>query len=204
MRDARSNGQQAGSGREVATLAGGCFWCLEAVFDQVKGVESVVSGYTGGRVANPTYQQVCGGKTGHAEAVQVTFDPGTISYNDLLEIFFAIHDPTTKDRQGADVGEQYRSTIFYGNPEQEKAARAVIAGLSDQGLWAGPIVTELQPLGGVLSGRGVPQGLLPSQPGLGVLPGRDQPEARQVSPALRGAAQAVTGGTVIMEAGRVG
>ncbi len=109
---------------EVATLAGGCFWCLEAVFDELKGVESVESGYTGGQVPNPTYAQVCDGDTGHAEAVQVTFDPQVLSYHDLLKVFFAIHDPTTLNRQGADAGTQYRSAIFYHDEQQKEIARA--------------------------------------------------------------------------------
>src|SRR6478672_6959051 len=104
--------------REVATLAGGCFWCLEAVFEQLKGVETVESGYAGGSTAEPTYKQVCAGTTGHAEVVQVTFDPAVLSYRDILEVFFAVHDPTTLNRQGADVGTQYRSAVFYHSPEQ--------------------------------------------------------------------------------------
>ena len=109
--------------REVATLAGGCFWCLEAVFDQLKGVESVESGYMGGKTPKPTYEEVCGGASGHAEVVQVTFDPDEVSYEDLLGVFFTIHDPTTLNRQGNDVGTQYRSAIFFHSPEQERTAR---------------------------------------------------------------------------------
>ncbi|MBI3953147.1 MAG: peptide-methionine (S)-S-oxide reductase MsrA [Chloroflexi bacterium] len=131
---------------EVATLAGGCFWCLEAVFEQLCGVERVVSGYAGGSVPDPTYRQVCAGTTGHAEVVQVTFDPQVISLRELLEVFFTIHDPTTLDRQGADVGTQYRSAIFYGSPEQEATARQVIAELSAAHIWEERIVTELKPL----------------------------------------------------------
>jgi peptide-methionine (S)-S-oxide reductase len=131
--------------QEIATLAGGCFWCLEAVFDQLKGVQSVESGYMGGARPNPTYEQVCGGNTGHAEVVQVTFDPEVLPYRDLLAVFFTIHDPTTLNRQGNDVGTQYRSAIFFHSPEQEKAAREVIAGLTKEGLWAGKIVTEVVP-----------------------------------------------------------
>lgn len=131
--------------REVATLAGGCFWCLEAVFDQVKGVESVESGYMGGARPDPTYEQVCAGTTGHAEVVQLTFDPAVVTFRDLLEIFFTIHDPTTPGRQGNDVGTQYRSAIFFHSPEQEQAAREVIARLSAEKLWANPIVTEVVP-----------------------------------------------------------
>ncbi|MBI4611557.1 MAG: peptide-methionine (S)-S-oxide reductase MsrA [Candidatus Rokubacteria bacterium] len=132
--------------REVATLAGGCFWCLEAVFEQVRGVEKVVSGYSGGHVPDPTYEQVCTGMTGHAEAVQLTFDPAGVSFRELLEIFFSIHDPTTKDRQGADVGPQYRSAIFYHSPAQQATAGQVIGELDGAGLWGGPIVTEATPV----------------------------------------------------------
>jgi len=131
--------------QEIATLAGGCFWCLEAVFDQLKGVTSVESGYMGGRNPNPTYEQVCGGSTGHAEVVQVTFDPQVLSYRDLLAVFFTIHDPTTLNRQGNDVGTQYRSAIFFHSPEQERAAREVIANLDKEKLWRDPIVTEVAP-----------------------------------------------------------
>lgn len=130
----------------AATLAGGCFWCLEAVFERLRGVERVVSGYTGGHVPNPSYEAVCAGATGHAEAVQVTFDPGVISYRELLELFFAFHDPTTLDRQGPDVGTQYRSAIFYHDAEQERVAREVIAELERERVWHAPIVTELRPL----------------------------------------------------------
>jgi peptide-methionine (S)-S-oxide reductase len=130
---------------EVATLAGGCFWCLEAVYDQLLGVEDVVSGYTGGGRPNPTYEQVCTGATGHAEVVQVTFDPQAISYHDILGVFFAIHDPTTLNRQGADVGTQYRSAIFYHSPEQKAVAEQVIAELDAAALWPRPIVTQVTP-----------------------------------------------------------
>ena len=133
------------AGKEVATLAGGCFWCLEAVFDGMKGVASVESGYMGGRTANPTYEQVCGGDTGHAEVVRVTFDPAIVSFKELLEVFFVIHDPTTLNRQGNDAGTQYRSAIFYYTPQQKTDAVAVIARLDAAGLWNGPIVTQLAP-----------------------------------------------------------
>jgi peptide-methionine (S)-S-oxide reductase len=132
--------------REVATLAGGCFWCLEAVFQQLKGVEQVESGYAGGTVPNPSYEAVCTGTTGHAEVVQVTFDPDVISFRELLEVFFTIHDPTTLNRQGGDVGTQYRSAIFYHTPEQQQATEQVIAELAGQKLWDDPIVTEVTPL----------------------------------------------------------
>jgi peptide-methionine (S)-S-oxide reductase len=135
-----------GTHSEQATLAGGCFWCLEAVYNELRGVERVVSGYAGGQVAQPTYEQVCSGRTGHAEVVQLTFDPAVISFREILEVFFTIHDPTTLNRQGADVGTQYRSAIFYHSPEQEQTARDVIAQLEADATWRDPIVTELQPL----------------------------------------------------------
>jgi peptide-methionine (S)-S-oxide reductase len=128
---------------QTATLAGGCFWCLEAVFDEIKGVESVESGYSGGKVANPSYRDVCTGMTGHAEVVQATFDPSVVSYRDLLNVFFAIHDPTTLNRQGADVGTQYRSAIFAHNEEQKAVAEQLIKELNDQHIWDRPIVTEV-------------------------------------------------------------
>ena len=132
--------------REIATLAGGCFWCLEAAFQDLKGVERVQSGYAGGRVANPSYEQVCTGTTGHAEVVQITFDPQVVSFDDLLHVFFTIHDPTTPNRQGVDVGTQYRSAIFYHTPDQKAAAERVIAELQREHVWDDPIVTELKPL----------------------------------------------------------
>lgn len=131
---------------ELATLGGGCFWCLEAIFEQLEGVEKVQSGYTGGRGAAPTYEQVCGGNTGHAEVVQVTFDPAKISYHDLLEMFFAFHDPTTMNRQGADVGTQYRSAIFVHGPEQRAVAEKMIAQLGETDVFGAPIVTEVTDL----------------------------------------------------------
>jgi peptide-methionine (S)-S-oxide reductase len=129
----------------VATLAGGCFWCLEAVYDELKGVESVESGYSGGKVPNPTYHEVCDGNTGHAEVVQVRFDPSVISYADLLHVFFTIHDPTTLNRQGNDVGPQYRSAIFYHDAEQKRVAEEVLREIEAQKLWDAPIVTEVTP-----------------------------------------------------------
>ena len=131
--------------KEVATLAGGCFWCLEAVFDGMKGVAAVESGYMGGRIANPAYEQVCGDDTGHAEVVRVTFDSAVVSFKELLEVFFVIHDPTTLNRQGNDAGTQYRSAIFYHTPRQKADAEAVIAQLNAAKLWNAPIVTELAP-----------------------------------------------------------
>lgn len=136
---------QAPGAREVATLGGGCFWCLEAVYDEVKGVTDVVSGYAGGAMRNPTYEQVCGGRTGHAEVVQVTFDPAVINYREILEIFFTIHDPTTLNRQGNDVGTQYRSVIFYHSPEQQAVAQQVIQEFNKADLWGRPLVTEVTP-----------------------------------------------------------
>jgi peptide-methionine (S)-S-oxide reductase len=130
---------------ETATLAGGCFWCLEAVFLELRGVEAVQSGYSGGHVANPTYDHVCTGGTGHAEVVQVKFDPDTISFRELLEVFFTIHDPTTLNRQGADIGTQYRSAIFYHSPAQKETAEAVIRDMETDGLWKDRIVTEVTP-----------------------------------------------------------
>jgi peptide-methionine (S)-S-oxide reductase len=132
-------------GNEVATLAGGCFWCLEAVFDGLKGVSHVESGYMGGNLPNPSYEQVCDGTTGHAEVVRVTFDPAVLSYRDLLEVFFVIHDPTTLNRQGNDTGTQYRSAIFYHSPEQKAVAEAIIAELDADKLWEARIVTQVVP-----------------------------------------------------------
>jgi peptide-methionine (S)-S-oxide reductase len=131
---------------QVATVGGGCFWCLEAVYLGLRGVTRVVSGYAGGQVANPSYEQVCGKRTGHAEVVQIGFDPAEIRYEDLLRVFFTIHDPTTKDRQGNDVGPQYRSIILTHDAGQGVAAAAVIAEIAAAGIWPGPIVTEVRPL----------------------------------------------------------
>ena len=129
---------------EIATLGGGCFWCLEAVYQELKGVQHVENGYAGGHVRNPTYEQVCDGNTGHAEVVRIEFDPSVVSYREILEIFFTIHDPTTPNRQGNDVGTQYRSVIFYHSPEQQEIARQVIACMAS--VWDAPIVTELAPV----------------------------------------------------------
>ena len=141
----KKDGVNADQKLETATLAGGCFWCVEAVFDELRGVESVVSGYTGGDVERPTYQQVCAGTTGHAEAVQIKFDPAVVSFRELLEVFFTVHDPTTLNRQGADVGTQYRSAIFYHTPEQREIAAQTIAALEGEKLWDAPVVTEIAP-----------------------------------------------------------
>jgi peptide-methionine (S)-S-oxide reductase len=138
------DGERAGA-REVATLGGGCFWCLEAVFDGLAGVDSVESGYSGGQRPNPTYEDICGGDTGHAEVVRVTFDPAVVTYRDILEVFFAIHDPTTRNAQGNDIGTQYRSVIFYHTPEQQAAAGATIRALTEARTFARPIVTEVAP-----------------------------------------------------------
>jgi peptide-methionine (S)-S-oxide reductase len=131
----------------TATFAGGCFWCTEAVFQQLQGVEQVVSGYCGGETENPTYQQVCSGRTGHAEAIRITFDPQQVSFDELLEVFFQTHDPTTLNRQGNDVGTQYRSAVFYHDDDQHRAAAAMIRALDEAGTFSGPIVTTLEPAG---------------------------------------------------------
>ena len=131
--------------KEIGTLGGGCFWCLEAIFSELSGVKKVESGYCGGTVPNPTYEQVCTGRTGHAEVVQVTFDPAVLSYKDLLRVFFTMHDPTTLNRQGADVGTNYRSVIFYHTPEQKTQASEVIEEITGANVWDAPIVTQLQP-----------------------------------------------------------
>ncbi len=132
---------------EKATFAGGCFWCIEAVFEQIPGVLKVTSGYTGGRVANPTYKQVCGGDTGHAEAVEIEFDPGKVTYEKLLDVFWSAHDPTTLNRQGADVGSQYRSAIFHHSDAQRKTAEASMRRLEESGRHSGPVVTTIEKAG---------------------------------------------------------
>jgi len=133
------------AGKEIATLAGGCFWCLEAVFDDLKGVDSVESGYMGGKTVNPSYEEVCSGETGHAEVAQLSFDPKQVSFKEILEVFFVIHDPTTLNRQGNDAGTQYRSAIFYHTAEQKAAAEQVIANISAAKVYEDPIVTEVVP-----------------------------------------------------------
>src|SRR3712207_1688673 len=150
---------------EVATLGGGCFWCLEAVYEELRGVEKVESGYSGGAVPNPTYRQVCTETTGHAEVIQVTFDPEVVSYREILEVFFTIHDPTTLNRQGADVGTQYRSAIFYHDEEQKRVAEEVIAELEARHLWADPIVTEVAPLDAFYKAEDYHQGYYRAQIG---------------------------------------
>ena len=138
--------QQMNTNLEITTLGGGCFWCLEAVFDQLSGVVDVVSGYAGGSTPRPSYQQVCTGVTGHAEVVQVTYDPGLVTFREILEVFFTIHDPTTLNRQGADMGTQYRSVIFYHSEQQKETASEIMAELQGLGLWDQPVVTQLVPL----------------------------------------------------------
>jgi peptide-methionine (S)-S-oxide reductase len=138
---------QPQNGMEIAALGGGCFWCLEAVFDDLKGVKSVESGYMGGHLNDPTYADVCGGDSGHAEVVQISFDPAVVSFREILEVFFVIHDPTTRNRQGNDAGPQYRSAIFYHSPEQKATAGEVVAKVDAAGLWDSPIVTEVTAAG---------------------------------------------------------
>ncbi len=151
-------GSSATGRTETATLAGGCFWCVEAVIEQLRGVHSVESGFAGGRVPNATYEQVCSGDTGHAEVVQVTFDPDIITFTDLLEVFFVTHDPTTLNRQGADVGEQYRSAVFYHSPEQRAAAESMIAALGEARMWPNSIVTQLAPFDAFIAADAKHQG----------------------------------------------
>ena len=153
------------AGGEIATLAGGCFWCLEAVFNEMKGVQSAVSGYMGGRTLDPTYEQVCGGDTGHAEVVQVTFDPAVVSFRELLEVFFVIHDPTTLNYQGNDHGTQYRSAIFCHSPQQQTAAKEVIARLVAAKLWSDPVVTEISPAAVFYPAEGYHQRYFDRNPG---------------------------------------
>lgn len=153
--------------QEIATLAGGCFWCLEAVYDMLRGVSLVESGYTAGKIANPSYEQVCTGRTGHTEAVRITFDPSVISYKDLLDVFFTIHDPTTLNRQGADIGTQYRSGIYYHSPEQKEAAESAIKAVNDSGLYGDPVVTEVQPAGEYYVAEAYHQDYFARNPGQG-------------------------------------
>lgn len=144
---AQQNKKNMKNNLATATFGNGCFWCTEAIFQQLKGVETVVSGYTGGTVKNPSYKEVCTGTTGHAEVIQITYDPSVISYRELLDVFFYTHDPTTLNRQGADVGTQYRSAIFYHNKEQETDAKTIIDQLTSEGVYADPIVTEVSAIG---------------------------------------------------------
>jgi peptide-methionine (S)-S-oxide reductase len=164
---AETNEMNADHKLETATLAGGCFWCVEAVFDELRGVESVVSGYIGGNVPRPTYESVCSGTTGHAEAVRVTFDPEVVTFREILEIFFTVHDPTTLNRQGADVGTQYRSAIFYHTTEQRETAERVIAELNGEKIWDAPIVTEVAPLSEFYTAEDYHQKYFLNNPGQG-------------------------------------
>lgn len=157
----------AESNRQLATLGGGCFWCLEAVFEQLRGVHQVVSGYCGGSVPNATYEQICSGRTGHAEVIQVTFDPAEIAFADLLDVFFATHDPTTLNRQGADSGTQYRSAIFCHDDEQQRVAAAKIAGLNAAKLFSDPIVTQVAPFVVFYAAEDYHQGYFRTHPGQG-------------------------------------
>jgi len=149
---------------ELATLGGGCFWCLEAVFEQIEGVERVVSGYSGGDVKNPSYGEVCTGRTGHAEVIQITFDPERISYGEVLEIFFAFHDPTTLDRQGPDVGTQYRSVIFHHSAEQKRVAEETVKRLEAAKLWSDPAATQIVPYTEFYPAEGYHQGYYRNNP----------------------------------------
>ncbi|HUF38635.1 MAG TPA: peptide-methionine (S)-S-oxide reductase MsrA [Anaerolineales bacterium] len=153
--------------KQTATLGGGCFWCLEAVYQELRGVESVVSGYSGGHVDHPTYQQVTGKKTGHAEVVQLTFDPETVSFREILDVFFTIHDPSTLNRQGADVGPQYRSAIFYHDDEQKRIAEAVITEFEAEGVYDDPIVTEVAPIETFFQAEDYHQNYYRNNPGAG-------------------------------------
>ncbi|HZB44408.1 MAG TPA: peptide-methionine (S)-S-oxide reductase MsrA [Pyrinomonadaceae bacterium] len=167
-RNANANAEGAGgNGTEVATLGGGCFWCVEAVFDELRGVSSVESGYAGGRTENPTYEQVCSGATGHAEVVRVTFDPREVSFKEILEIFFTAHDPTTLNRQGADVGTQYRSVIYYHDERQRETAQEVIRELNEANIWDGTIVTEVAPLSNYYEAEEYHQEYFARNPGQG-------------------------------------
>jgi peptide-methionine (S)-S-oxide reductase len=163
--------EESGAGgaarREVATLGGGCFWCVEAVFDMLRGVERVESGYSGGAGANPTYEEVCGGRTGHAEVVRVTFDPDQISFREILEVFFSAHDPTTLNRQGADVGTQYRSVIFYQDEEQRRVASEVAREIDEANIWDGRVVTELAPFESFYEAEPYHQEYFANNPGQG-------------------------------------
>jgi peptide-methionine (S)-S-oxide reductase len=153
--------------REMATLGGGCFWCLEAVYEELRGVERVESGYAGGATRDPSYEEVCSGSTGHAEVVQVTFDPAVVSYREVLEVFFAIHNPTTLNRQGADVGTQYRSAIFYHSPQQQQVAEQTIAEVNAAAIWDRPIITEVVPLETFYRAEDYHQGYFRNHPGQG-------------------------------------
>ena len=156
-----------GEGHEVATLGGGCFWCHQPIFQELRGVEKLVVGYSGGHVKNPTYEEVCTGTTDHAEAFQVTFDPDVISFEELLKVFFSVHDPTTLNRQGNDVGSQYRSAIFYHTPDQKTAAERVVKRIEAEGLWDDPIVTEVTPFAAFYPGEDYHQDYFKKNPWAG-------------------------------------
>ena len=173
---------------EQVTLGSGCFWCTEAVFQQLKGVKSAVSGYSGGHVANPTYEQVCTGNTGHAEVIQVTYDPAELSFTDFLRVFWQTHDPTTLNRQGHDVGTQYRSAIFYHNDRQRKLAEEYKKQLDASGTFSRPDRHRDRAVRKVLPGREVPPGVLRPEPGPAVLPVRDPAEGREVPQGVCGLA----------------
>ena len=175
---------------ETAVLGGGCFWCLEAVFDELAGVQSVESGYAGGRNADPTYDDVCSGRTGHAEVVRVTFDPSVLSFRDLLTVFFTIHDPTTKDRQGNDVGTQYRSVIFCQSPAQRATAESLAAELAAAKLWKDPIVTEIADAAPFYEAERYHQEYFAQQSRAALLRGRGRAQGREVPQALHRAAEA--------------
>lgn len=165
---------------EKATLAGGCFWCLEAAYEELDGVESVTSGYAGGSVENPTYEAVCSGETGHAEVVQLEYDPETVGYDELLQVFFTIHDPTTLNRQGPDVGSQYRSAVFYHDDEQRDVAEAYIDGLESEGAFEDPIVTEVEPLSEFYEAEGYHQDYYEKNPNDAYCTMNAQPKIRKV------------------------
>ena len=167
-RGANANaGGAGGNVNEMATLGGGCFWCVEAVFDELRGVSSVESGYAGGRTERPTYEQVCSGATGHAEVVRVTFDPREVSFREILEVFFTAHDPTTLNRQGADVGTQYRSVIYYHDERQREVAEQTIRELNEANIWDGTIVTEVAPLSNYYEAEEYHQEYFARNPGQG-------------------------------------
>ncbi|WP_423745606.1 peptide-methionine (S)-S-oxide reductase MsrA (plasmid) [Haladaptatus sp. SPP-AMP-3] len=165
---------------ETATLAGGCFWCLEAAYEELDGVQSVTSGYAGGSVENPTYEAVCSGETGHAEVVQLEYDPETVGYDELLQVFFTIHDPTTLNRQGPDVGTQYRSAIFYHDDDQKEVAEAYIDGLESEGAFEDPIVTDVEPLSEFYEAEGYHQNYYEKNPNDAYCTMNAQPKIRKV------------------------
>ncbi|ODR79382.1 peptide-methionine (S)-S-oxide reductase [Haladaptatus sp. W1] len=165
---------------ETATLAGGCFWCLEAAYKELDGVQSVTSGYAGGSVENPTYEAVCSGETGHAEVVQLEYDPETVGYDELLQVFFTIHDPTTLNRQGPDVGTQYRSAIFYHDDDQKEVAEAYIDGLESEGAFEDPIVTDVEPLSEFYEAEGYHQDYYEKNPNDAYCTMNAQPKIRKV------------------------